>query len=70
MIKRSVIISGHSTSISLEDEFWQELKNIAKKRNIPLNSLIAEIDNERDCNLCRALRVFVLNELKKQIDKV
>ena len=66
MVKHSVTISGHSTSISLEDEFWQELKQIAESRRIPLNALIAEIDNKRTCNLCSALRLFVLNELKNK----
>lgn len=70
MIKHSVVISGHSTSISLEEEFWQQLKEIAAARKIPLNALIAEVDNERDCNLCSALRLFVLNELKKQLAEV
>ena len=67
MIKHSVIISGHSTSISLEEEFWLELKKIAQTRQIPLNALIAEVDNTRTGNLCSALRLLVLEEIKKQI---
>ena len=67
MVKHSVVISGHSTSISLEEEFWHELCEIAQKREIPLNAMIAEIDNNREGNLCSALRLFVLNELKKKI---
>ena len=65
LVKHSVVISGHSTSISLENEFWEELKAIAQTRKVPLNHLIAEIDNNRDCNLCSALRLLVLRELKK-----
>lgn len=64
MEKHSIVISGHSTSISLERDFWQELKCIADKKGVPLNSLIAEIDNNRNCNLCSALRLFVLHEIK------
>ncbi len=62
--KHSLIISGHYTSISLEDAFWQELKNIAKKKNITLSALVAEVDNRREGNLSGALRLLVLNELK------
>ncbi len=63
--KHSLLISGHYTSISLEDAFWEELKQIAKKRQLTLSSLVAEIDNNRQGNLSSALRLFVLQELKK-----
>ncbi len=65
--KHSLLISGHYTSISLEDAFWEELKQIAKKRQLTLSSLVAEIDNNRQGNLSSALRLFVLQELKKTI---
>ncbi len=45
--KRSVMISGHATSVSLEQAFWQRLKAIAKYREVSVNALIAEIDGER-----------------------
>ncbi len=60
MKKHSIKISGHDTSITLEDEFWDALKEIAAKKGVSLNSLIAEIDAQRKGNLSSALRVFVL----------
>lgn len=62
-VKHSVTLKGHRTSISLEPEFWQAFQNIAKKRNIPLNALTAEIDAARgmDRGLASAIRVYVLN---------
>ncbi|HIJ37965.1 MAG TPA: ribbon-helix-helix domain-containing protein [Rhodospirillaceae bacterium] len=62
--KRSVAIAGHATSISLEVEFWQALKDIAAQRQTSLNALVASIDSERGGNLSSALRVFVLKELQ------
>jgi len=58
--KRSVLIAGHATSVSLENAFWQALKNIANLRGVSLNKLITEIDSRRDGNLSSAIRVFVL----------
>ncbi|MGB0631205.1 MAG: ribbon-helix-helix domain-containing protein [Alphaproteobacteria bacterium] len=62
--KRSVTISGHRTSISLEDEFWSELVHIAKQSGTSLNTLIATIDDDRETNLSSAIRLFVLAKLK------
>jgi predicted DNA-binding ribbon-helix-helix protein len=65
MKKRSVTIAGHATSVSLEDEFWQELKNIADARGASLNDLIAAVDeNKNEANLSSALRLFVLKTLQ------
>ena len=64
MHKRSIRIAKHSTSISLEPEFWAELKRIAKLKKISLNRLVATIDETRAGNLSSALRVFVLRQLK------
>ena len=64
IIKRSVLISGHRTSISLEDIFWRELTDIADRRKTSINRLVAEIDEIRTGNLSSALRVFVLEEAK------
>ena len=61
--KRSVLVAGHRTSVSLEPEFWDALKAIAERRNTSLNRLIAEIDAERSGNLSSAIRVFVLKSL-------
>jgi len=66
IIKRSVLISGHRTSISLEQVFWRELIIIARRRNKSINRLVAEIDETRSGNLSSALRVFVLEETKKK----
>lgn len=67
MKKHSVVISAHQTSLSLEPEFWSELKRIAKEKKISLNHLIEEIDNKRTTNLSSAIRVFVLTALKQEI---
>lgn len=67
MKKHSVIISGHATSITLEQEFWDELKEIADARGISVNRLITEIDKTRqNRNLSSALRLYVLASVKKQ----
>lgn len=63
--KRSIRIAGHATSISLENEFWDELKRIASTRKISLNDLVGEIDQKRSGNLSSALRLFVLQQLKR-----
>ena len=49
--KRSVIIAGHRTSVSLEPEFWAALKDIAQRRNVSINELVTEIDGQRRGNL-------------------
>ena len=60
--KRSVTISGHRTSVSLEEEFWTALTEIAASTNRPLAQLVDDIDKRqgRGKNLSSALRVFVL----------
>jgi predicted DNA-binding ribbon-helix-helix protein len=68
MKKHSVNIHGHQTSVTLEDEFWNALKNAAKKRELSLNKLIAEIDDNRSqdnnkYNLSSAIRLYILREL-------
>lgn len=69
--KHSVVIAGHQTSISLEDEFWQALRSIADANHQSLASLIAQIDSRRtERNLSSALRVFVLRTLQDQISKI
>ncbi|MBY0612563.1 MAG: ribbon-helix-helix domain-containing protein [Beijerinckiaceae bacterium] len=70
MRKHSLSIQGHRTSISLEEEFWTALKSIADRRAISLAALVAEIDRERSrVNLSSALRVFVLRDLQRAIDR-
>lgn len=69
MRKISVLIAGqHSTSISLENEFLSELKNIAANQNKSLNQLITEIDSSRkDNNLSSAIRLYVLNFYRNKV---
>ena len=62
--RRSVVIDGHRTSVSIEPEFWAALGDVAKTRGKSVNALIAEIDRARDGNLSSAIRVFVLNALR------
>ena len=62
--KYSVMIAGHRTSVSLEPEFWNELKRIAGKRGETVSSLITRVDETRSGNLSSALRILVLRELK------
>jgi predicted DNA-binding ribbon-helix-helix protein len=67
VVKRSIVIAGHKTSVSLEDAFWKGLKEIAAARNIPLSDLVSTIDNERQHgNLSSAIRLFVLDYYRAQ----
>ncbi len=61
IVKRSVRIAGHATSVSLENAFWRGLKAIAARRGVSLNALVTDIDRRRAGNLSSALRVFVLD---------
>lgn len=68
MKKISVIIaSRHSTSISLEEEFWTELQNISKEKCMSINQLVTEIDSLREKeNLSSAIRIYILRHLKNK----
>ncbi|PZO83179.1 MAG: aryl-sulfate sulfotransferase [Micavibrio aeruginosavorus] len=66
VIKRSVTIAGHSTSISLEAPFWTILQDVAKAEKRPLSALIEEIDSRRGTNLSSALRLYVLDYLLRR----
>jgi predicted DNA-binding ribbon-helix-helix protein len=68
-VKRSVVIAGHRTSVSLEPEFWDALKAIAARRGVSAGRLIEEIDAGRTRNLSSAIRVFVLTELQARLDR-
>jgi predicted DNA-binding ribbon-helix-helix protein len=63
--KHSLVIAGHHTSVSLEQEFWEVLKDIADQRGIALAALVAEIDAGRRENLSSALRLHVLRSLRR-----
>jgi predicted DNA-binding ribbon-helix-helix protein len=67
IVKHSVVIAGHRTSVSLEDAFWRALKDIAAQESVSLAALIARIDAERgEANLSSALRVFVLERVMER----
>jgi predicted DNA-binding ribbon-helix-helix protein len=62
VVKRSIVIAGHKTSVSLEDAFWRGLKDIAASRHMALSDLVGGIDSKRKHgNLSSAIRLFVLN---------
>jgi predicted DNA-binding ribbon-helix-helix protein len=60
LVKHSVRIAGHATSVSLETAFWQALCEIAARRHLSVNALLSQIDAERGGNLSSAIRLFVL----------
>jgi predicted DNA-binding ribbon-helix-helix protein len=61
VVKHSLVIAGHRTSISIEDAFWRRLSRIAAERGLSVNALASLVDVSRgDANLSSALRVFVL----------
>ncbi|MEQ8388549.1 MAG: ribbon-helix-helix domain-containing protein [Alphaproteobacteria bacterium] len=62
--KRSVLVSGHPTSISLEPDFWRVLARLARERGQSLNAFVTEIDRTRRGNLSSAIRLFVLKSLE------
>jgi len=65
VIKRSIVIDGHKTSVSLEDPFWTELKTIARTRSLTLSELVATINASREhANLSCAIRLFVLHSFR------
>jgi predicted DNA-binding ribbon-helix-helix protein len=66
VIKRSIVIAGHKTSVSLEDAFWRGLKEIAVSRQATLSDLVASIDSGRPHgNLSSAIRLFVLDHYQQ-----
>lgn len=69
MKKRSLLIMGHATSISLEDEFWESLKEISVEKSQSIQELIEQIDLTRTSNLSSAVRLFVLNHLKQKLQE-
>ena len=70
VVKRSIMIAGHKTSVSLEDAFWKGLKEIASSRDTTLSDLVATIDSERQHNnLSSAIRLFVLGFYRNQLSQ-
>ena len=67
VVKRSIVIAGHKTSVSLEDAFWRGLKEIAGGRDMTLSDLVSTIDSDRrHGNLSSAIRLFVLDFYRSQ----
>ncbi|PRY26496.1 putative DNA-binding ribbon-helix-helix protein [Aliiruegeria haliotis] len=69
-VKHSLTLSGHRTSVSLEDEFWRAFRDIAKERGQTINALAADIDRQRglEMGLASAIRLFVLKEYQRRLD--
>jgi len=68
VVKRSIVIAGHKTSVSLEDQFWKGLKDIAGGRDMTLSDLVSTIDSDRrHGNLSSAIRLFVLDFYRSQV---
>ena len=66
VVKRSIVIDGHKTSVSLEDAFWTDLKMIAHTQQTTLSELVTKIDGTREGNLSSALRLFVLQHFRNE----
>ncbi len=69
IIKRSVVIHGHKTSVSLEQPFWDAFRNLAEGERISTSALLRKVDAEREhANLSSAIRVFVLRRMREMAD--
>ncbi len=63
--KRSVVVGGHRTSISLEQAFWEALQQVAASEGKTINQMVSDIDSARSGNLSSAIRVWVLDRAKE-----
>jgi predicted DNA-binding ribbon-helix-helix protein len=71
VVKRSIVIGGHKTSVSLEDLFWTELRKIAQARQVTLSKLVTNIDGKREQNnLSSAIRLFVLHHFRGEDERM
>lgn len=71
VVKRSTVVAGHKTSVTLEDAFWNGLKEIASERNITLSDLVTAVDSERrQDNLSSVIRLFVLDFYRNKLADV
>ncbi len=69
--KRSIVIGGHKTSVSLEDYFWTSLKQIARERTTTVSELVEELDGAREVgNLSSTIRVFVLDHYRNYLASI
>ncbi len=70
VVKRSIVVAGHQTSVSLEEAFWSAMKEISSARDLTLSELVGEIDNRRQQgNLSSAIRLFVLDHFRKRAEQ-
>jgi predicted DNA-binding ribbon-helix-helix protein len=70
ILKRSIIVSGHKTSVSLEDEFWNCLREIAGERGEWVSKLVGDINAEREFgNLSSAIRMFILRHYRDRVEQ-
>jgi predicted DNA-binding ribbon-helix-helix protein len=67
VVKRSIVVGGHKTSVSLEEAFWNSMKDISRERAVTLSELVGEIDTARQQgNLSSAIRLFVLDHFRNR----
>jgi predicted DNA-binding ribbon-helix-helix protein len=67
-VKRSIVVAGHKTSVSLEDAFWNALKEIAERRHMHVSDLVGSIDAKRlNGNLSSAIRLYVLDYYRPRV---
>jgi len=70
VVKRSIVVAGHKTSVSLEDEFWKAVKEIASERDLTLSELVGKVESEREYgNLSSAIRLFVLRFYRGHVNE-
>jgi len=70
VVKRSIVVAGHKTSVSLEEAFWTAMKEISSARDLTLSELVGEIDGRRQQgNLSSAIRLFVLDHFRKRAER-
>lgn len=67
VVKRSIVVAGHKTSVSLEEAFWNGMKEISALRKMTLSELVGEIDgNRQQGNLSSAIRLYVLDHFRSR----
>ena len=67
IVKHSVVINGHKTSVSLEQPFWNIVREIAEAEQMTVSALLRQIDeSRRHANLSSAVRIFVLERVRAQ----
>jgi predicted DNA-binding ribbon-helix-helix protein len=70
VVKRSIVMRGHKTSVSLEDNFWKALKEVATQRGMTLSDLVAAVDDKKeDGNLSSAIRRYLLDFYRDQVSQ-